>query len=143
MNPLYDYSSVVMKYSKVVEEELYIFMRKVFMDLMEYDVSLKEHGYQVRGRDYTLQDIVDHKPNYGTYSYLLRSREIKDAVHGSIKEVSSRNFILFDVSRFIKIIQNIRNASVHGDATTISECETIRCEVLGVGRCGVLSRFFE
>jgi hypothetical protein len=36
-------------------------------------------------------------------------------------------------------MQNIRNESVHGDTTSLSECETIRKEVIGIGQSGILN----
>ena len=38
-------------------------------------------------------------------------------------------------------MQNIRNESVHGDATPLKACDEIRNEVIGIGRSGILSEF--
>ena len=80
-NPLYDFSSVVVKYSKAVELELYRFMRELFKYLMAYDKSLESFPYAVQGRDYTLKDILEYKPNFGTYSYIIKSYEVKNTLN--------------------------------------------------------------
>lgn len=36
-------------------------------------------------------------------------------------------------------MQTIRNESVHGDFTSLQECNTIRAEVIGIGQSGILT----
>ena len=51
-NPLYDFSSVVIKYSKAVELELHRFMKVMFAYLIEKETSLANLPYSIQGRDY-------------------------------------------------------------------------------------------
>lgn len=140
-NFLYDFSSVVVKYSKAVELELYKYMKELFLYLIQCDEAIENHPYSVQGKNYELQDIKTHKPNFGTYAYLLRSFEIKDVINTHIQDRALKHFIFVEIPTFIKIMQNIRNESVHGNATSIKECEDIRKEVIGIGKSGMLSEF--
>ena len=143
-NLLYDFSSVIVKYSKAVELELYRFMRDLFASLMSHDNSLENVSYSVQGRDYTLKDTATHKPNLGTYSYLIKSYKIKDAINLHIRDRNLKHFIHANIPSFIRTMQKVRNESVHGDSTALRECNEIRNEVVGIGQSGIvveLSRF--
>ncbi|MEA2049846.1 MAG: HP0729 family protein, partial [Campylobacterota bacterium] len=93
-NPLYDFSTVVVKYSKILELELYIFMKTILAFLMEKDNSLEDFSYSVQNRDFILIDILKNKPNYGTYRFVLKSVQIQEAVVRYIENSKLRYFIL-------------------------------------------------
>lgn len=137
-NLLYDFSSVIVKYSKAVELELYKFMKGVFIYLMQADKKLENFPYSVQGRDFTLKDITENKPNYGTYNYIIRSYEIKGAINTHINNGALRHFIFVEIPKFIRTMQNVRNESVHGDSTPLKECDEIRTEVMGIGKSGII-----
>lgn len=139
-NPLYDFSSVVVKYSKAVEAEFYRFMRELFSYILERNTTLERFPYAVQGKSYMLKDIKAHKPNFGTYLHLIRSYEIKDALNTYIEDKSLKHFIFVEIPSFVRTMQSIRNESVHGQATTLQECTTIRAEVVGIGRSGILTQ---
>ena len=140
-NPLYDFSSVIVKYSKAVELELYRFMKKVFAFLLDADAELENFPYSIQGRDYKLRDILKHKPNFGTYSYLIKSYEIKTAMNTHVKNGNLRHFVFAVIPTFIRTMQNVRNESVHGEATPLKECDEIRTEVIGIGKSGIIGEF--
>lgn len=140
-NLLYDFSSVIVKYSKAVELELYRFMKQVFIYLLEKDNELGKFTYSVQGRDYSLKDILTHKPNFGTYLYIIKSNEMKNAVNRYVYNGELRHFIFIATPSFIRTMQNVRNESVHGDATALKECDEIRDEVIGIGKGGILCEF--
>ena len=137
-NPLYDFSSVILKYSKAVELELYCFMRELFKYLMNHDPSLQNISYEVQGREYTLADTSWHRPNFGSYNYLIKSYKIKDAINTYIDSKSLKHFIFVEIPSFIRTMQGVRNESVHGEATPYDKCVTIRNEVIGIGQSGIL-----
>lgn len=137
-NPLYDFSSLVVKYSKAVELELHRFMKIVFKYLTDKDERLERLPYSIQGRDYELSDIQEHKANYGTYKFLIRKYEIKDAVNSYISNSPLRYFIMSTVPKFINIMQSIRNESVHGGTTSLKECNDIRDNMLGIGKSSFL-----
>lgn len=137
-NPLYDFSSLVVKYSKAVELELHRFMKVVFKYLTEKESSLANLSYSIQGRDYVLSDIQEHKANYGTYKFLIRKYEIKDAINTYITNRNLRYFIASTTPQFINIMQNIRNESVHGGTTSLKECNDIRNSMLGIGKSSFL-----
>jgi len=137
-NPLYDYSSLVVKYSKAVELELHRFMKVIFKYLTDKDDRLKRLPYSIQGRDYVLSDIQEHKANYGTYKFLIRKYEIKDAIHSYFSNSNLKHFIISTIPQFISIMQGIRNESVHGGTTSLQECNDIRNGMLGIGKSSFL-----
>ena len=138
-NPLYDFSSVVIKYSKAVELELYRFLRNVFKFIIEQDEALGDVQYALNGRDYVLSNLLKNKANYGTYSFLLRTYEIKTAVNEYLKSRTLTHFIFSDIPYYIKTIQGVRNESVHGGATSLDDCSEIRDSVIGIGKSGMIA----
>jgi hypothetical protein len=38
-------------------------------------------------------------------------------------------------------LQKVRNESVHGDVTTLDDCNKIRSEVIGIGKNGIICEF--
>jgi hypothetical protein len=137
-NPLYDFSSIVIKYSKAVELELHRFMKIVFKYITDKDDRLKSLPYSIQGRDYELSDIQEQKANYGTYKFLIRKYEIKDAINSYMLNNSLRYFIMSTIPQFINIMQSIRNESVHGGSTSLQECNDIRNSMLGIGKSSFL-----
>lgn len=137
-NLLYDFSSVVVKYSKAIEKELYIFMRTLFAYLMENEQSLKNFPYSIQGKDFILENILEHKANYGTYKYLIKSFRIKEAINDYISDRRLKYFIFQDLIYYINTMQEIRNESVHGGTTSLQDCNEIRKNVIGIGKISIL-----
>lgn len=138
-NPLYDYGTVVVKYSKAVELELYKFMKLVIENLIYLDKSIANFGYQLQGTDYVLEDILKQKPNFGTYKYIIKADEIKNSINTNIINYRLKIFIFNDLIYYIGILQKIRNESVHGSVTSKDECDEVRKNILGIGKSGMLS----
>ena len=109
--------------------------------MIDYDKKIANFPYSVLGKDYNLQEIAVHKPNFGTYMYLIKSYEIKNSINTHIEDKTLKHFIFVEIPYFVKIMQNIRNESVHGSATTLNECDTVRTEVIGIGKSGMLGEF--
>lgn len=84
-NPLYDFSAVIVKYSKCIELELYSFAKELFRSLSKLDISILELEYNVQGISYTLKDIFEKKPNLGTYVFLLNKSQIKALILSSFR----------------------------------------------------------
>ena len=141
-NMLYDFSAVVMKYSKAVEDEIYKFLKKVFLYVIEKDSYIGEFSYTVQGRDFQLKNIQEHKPNLGTYAYIIKSYEVKGGINSYIADKALKHFIFVTIPSFIRTMQSVRNESIHGDTTDIQRCNTIRNEVIGIGQGGMLSAFY-
>ncbi len=138
-NPLYDFSSVVVKYSKAFELELYKFIREIFRYLMEKDNSLKSFTYTLQSKNFRLENILEHKAAYGTYKHLLKAYDTRTAIHNFITDSKLKFFLLQELSEYISIMQNIRNESVHGNQTSLEECQEIRNNVVGIGKLGVIN----
>ena len=137
-NPLHDYSSVVIQYSKAAELELHRFMKLLFAYLIQKDESLQYIPYSIQGRDYVLSDIQEHKANYGTYKFLVKSYKIKDALNSYLLKSNFRYFVSSEIPQFINTMQSVRNESVHGGTTSIKKCKDIRNSILGIQKSSFL-----
>ena len=135
---LYDFSSVIIKYSKAAEYELYLFIRTTMIYLMQKVPAIAEIEYQVQGHTYQIKDLQTTKPNIGTYKFLLGNEEIRNAISAHIQNSQLRNFLQHGLRFYIHPLQDIRNESAHGTSTAIKECETMRSTVMGIGSSGML-----
>ena len=142
-NPLYDFSAVVMKYSKIVEEELHWFFKKLFKYLISKNSSIGQIEYSIQGGNYIVEDIFEHKANYGTYKFLLRKNKISNNINNHITQSKIRYFIQNDIMDFIPIMQKIRNESIHENSATIQECQELRNHILGIGNNSFLKAIKE
>jgi len=119
--------------------DIFRFMRDLFKYLMAYNKSLESFPYTIQGRDYKLKDILEYKPNFGTYSYIIKSPEVKNTLNTYLDNKSLKHFIFVEIPSFVRTMQTIRNESVHGDSTSLQECNTIRAKVIGIGQSGILA----
>lgn len=131
-NPLYDFTSIVVKYSKTIEQELYLFFKSIIDFLSEENPTILDIEYSVQKFDYTLHDIFNHKPNLGTYKYLLGQRtiqnELRDKCNKQVQYYTSRT-----IPNHINTIQEIRNETIHGNPPKLIEVETLRDKIIGIG----------
>ncbi|HIP13592.1 MAG TPA: hypothetical protein EYG73_12865 [Arcobacter sp.] len=143
-NATYDFSTIVILYSKVFENESYYFLRELFRNLMVYDCDLENIDYQVQGHNYTLYDYLNRKPNIGTNKYLLSNYKIstayKECYNDYRKYAKLLNLLKFDLKDAINNVQKIRNEAAHGSSTSKQECEVVRNIILGIGEMGIVSR---
>jgi hypothetical protein len=135
---LYDYSSVVVKFSKALELEIYLFLRQVFKHLMLKQSTLQDIAYSVQSRNFTLKDYMTEKPNLGTNKFLLKNELVQEAINSHIQSSPLRFFLFSRVGKSINAIQEIRNEAAHGQSTAQKECQKVRNSVLGIGENGTL-----
>lgn len=138
INPRYDFSTIIIKYAKTIEQELYSFMKHLFTHLIESDKSIENVSYTVQSRDYKIKGIFTNKPNIGTYKFLLKDPDIKKAIDTSIKDYHIKKFISTTISYYINTIQKIRNESVHGEAAKLSDAVELRKSILGIGKVSMI-----
>ena len=142
-NPLNDFSSVIMKYSKTAERELYAFFKALFAYLCYNNPGLKEDiRYEVQGLKYRFIDIFTHKPNLGTYAYLMKKDELK-ATFERIVPTDMQARINNDIMGFMEKLKDIRNENMHGKSATFEEASELRNNMLGIGKTGFLSTCLE
>lgn len=137
-NPLYDFSTVVVKYSKTMEQEIYLFSKVFFKGLSEKDSAILEIPYSVQGIEYKLQDIFTQKPNLGTYKFLIKNpriQELLEACNYRIKHYISKVF-----PGTLKSLQAIRNESVHAKAPKLQEVTKLREKILGIAQESILTQ---
>ena len=141
-NATYDFSTIVILYSKVFENESYYFLRELFRQLMVHDCDLENIEYQVQGHKYTLYDYLSRKPNIGTNKYLVSNYKISNAYKECYsdyrKYANLLNLLRFDLKEAISKIQQIRNEAAHGSSTSKQDCEVVRNIILGIGENGIV-----
>ena len=136
-NPLYDFSSVVIKYAKTIEQEVYLFAKALFSYLIQQDNSLCTIPYSIQSTQYLLKDILTHKPNLGTYGFLIRNYKIKDAIQNYLdKDLSF--FVTKTFPNHLRTVQSIRNETVHGNAPSISEVTKLQANIIGIAKQSIL-----
>ena len=138
LNPQYDFSTVIIKYAKTMEQELYGFIKTLFKYLVSYDPSIGNINYSVQSRNYKISDIFTTKPNIGTYKFLLREYKVKGCMDESIKDYHTKKFISSTIPHYISQVQKIRNESVHGEAATLEDAEELRKSILGISKMSML-----
>ncbi len=142
-NALYDFSSVVMKYSKTIEQELHEFQKVFFNFLFDEEPSLKEFSYQMQGKNYKLESILTHKMNFGSFKYILRQYKVSDVINEYIKDSSLKYFLFNQVHKQLTLLQDIRNSSVHSDTAHLNDVKSLRKIILGIGCGGMLESLIE
>jgi len=140
-DPLYDFTAVVIHLSKAFEKELYLFLRKLFIYLIDKEDKLKHINYTVQGIEFTLNDYRTHKPNIGTNRYLLKNPTIKQAINDHINKYALKYFIFGSITQNITTIQPIRNEAAHGESTPYQICKNLRDMVVGIGQSGAICDF--
>lgn len=138
LNPRYDFSTIIIKYAKTMEQELYVYIKALFTHLLTYDESVENVTYSVQSREYKIKDIFTHKPNVGTYKFLLKDYKVKDTIEKSIENYHTKKFITSTISYYINMIQKIRNESVHGDAAKLNDVVELRKSILGISKLSIL-----
>ncbi|MBX2727214.1 ATP-binding protein [Campylobacter jejuni] len=132
---LNDFTSIIVKYSKTLEYEIYAFAKKVLLKACMKDPSLYDLAYNVQGKSFILKDFFTQKPNLGSIKFLLRHENIQCHLGKSLTQ-----FINYPFSKSLTIIQEIRNEAVHAKAPSLNEVKKLRNEILGIEGVSLLKR---
>ncbi|MGL2498134.1 HP0729 family protein [Helicobacter pylori] len=130
---LNDFTSIIVKYTKTLECEIYLFAKQVLLKACKNDPSLYDLVYKVQGKSFTLKDFFTKKPNLGSINFLLRHEKIQDYLEENLKR-----FINYPFQKSLSLIQNIRNEAVHTKAPGLNEVEKLRNEILGIEGASLL-----
>ncbi len=130
---LNDFTSIIVKYSKTLEYEIYTFAKQVLLKACENDPNLYDLDYKVQGKSFTLKDFFIQKPNLGSVKFLLKHERIQCYLEENLKR-----FINYPFSKSLSLIQNIRNEAVHQKAPGLNEVEKLRNEILGIEGASLL-----
>ncbi len=130
---LNDFTSIIVKYSKTLEYEIYTFAKQVLLKVCKKDPSLYDLVYEVQGKSFTLKDFFTKKPNFGSINFLLKHEKVQCHLEENLKR-----FINYPFSKSLSLIQNIRNEAVHAKAPGLNEVEKIRNEILGIEGASLL-----
>ena len=136
-NPIYDFSSVIVKYSKTMEQEIYMFAKFLVATLIKYDSKINNISYSVQGKEFIIKDIFENKPNLGTYKFLFRNDLITKVIENNF-EFDTKIFVLKKFPKIINKLQNIRNETVHGNAPDIASVKSLRANILGIAKESIL-----
>ncbi len=130
---LNDFTSIIVKYSKTLEYEIYLFAKKVLLKACAKDPNLYDLDYKVQGKSLILEDFFTQKPNLGSIKFLLRHEKIQYHL-----EENLNRFINYPFSKSLNLIQDIRNEAVHKKAPGLHEVEKLRNEILGIEGASLL-----
>ncbi len=130
---LNDFTSIIVKYSKTLEYEIYLFAKKVLLKACAKDPSLYDLNYKVQGKSLILEDFFTQKPNLGSIKFLLRHEKIQYHL-----EESLNRFINSSFQKSFKFFQDIRNEAVHEKAPSLHKVEKLRNEILGIEGASLL-----
>lgn len=115
-NPLYDFTSIIVKYSKIIEYEMYNFTKKIFAELIKQNPRLSFINYSVQGKEYSFKHFFTNKPNLGTIKFLFKKKEIQELLD---KELQF--FINHELNEKLDDFQTIRNKAVHEKSPTLEQ----------------------
>lgn len=139
-NPLYDFTGVVMKYAKTMEQEIGLFAKELFILLVKKDKSIGEMSYDTQNRSSTINALIQGEvainPNLGTYKYLFRHYKLQSCLETLNPQV--RYCITQKIPKYIESIQSIRNICAHTKNPTRQEAQELRGKMLGVPRESML-----
>ncbi len=130
---LNDFTSIIVKYSKTLEYEIYLFAKKVLLKACAKDPNLYDLNYKVQGKSLILEDFFTQKPNLGSIKFLLRHEKIQYHL-----EESLNRFINSSFQKSFKFFQDIRNEAIHEKAPSLHEVEKLRNEILGIEGASLL-----
>ncbi|GAA8881191.1 hypothetical protein HpEKA9_04580 [Helicobacter pylori] len=130
---LNDFTSIIIKYSKTLEHEIYLFAKKILLKACAKDPSLYDLDYKVQGKSLILEDFFTQKPNLGSVKFLLRHEKVQYHL-----EENLNRFINYPFSKSLTLIQKIRNEAVHKKALGLHEVEKLRNEILGIESVSLL-----
>ncbi|WP_208347562.1 HP0729 family protein [Helicobacter pylori] len=132
-NLLNDFTSIIVKYSKTLEYEIYTFAKQVLLKACKKDPSLYDLAYKVQGKSLILEDFFTQKPNLGSIKFLLKHEKVQYHL-----EENLNRFINYPFSKSLSLIQEIRNEAVHAKAPGLNEVEKLRNEILGIEGASLL-----
>ncbi|GHQ81384.1 hypothetical protein JP0078_06550 [Helicobacter pylori] len=132
---LNDFTSIIVKYSKTLEYEIYLFAKKVLLKACTKDPNLYDLDYKVQGKSLILEDFFTQKPNsdFGSVKFLLRHEKVQYHL-----EENLNRFINYPFSKSLTLIQDIRNEAVYAKAPGLHEVEKLRNEILGIEGASLL-----
>ncbi|WP_154421640.1 HP0729 family protein [Helicobacter pylori] len=130
---LNDLTSIIVKYSKTLEYEIYLFAKKVLLKACAKDLSLYDLTYKVQEQSYTIKDFFTQKPNLGSIKYLLMHKRVQCHL-----EESLNRFINSSFQKSLKFFQDIRSEAVHEKSLSLHEVKKLRNEILGIEGASLL-----
>jgi len=87
--------------------------------------------YTVQGKNYNMPDIMEHKPNFGTYKFLLKLNVVENEIKENFEDIVYL-FIRKKLITYINFLQDIRNKVVHERPATLQEANILREKILGI-----------
>lgn len=124
-------------YYKSIEREFYALFKALFAYLGYNNPGVLTINYEVQGLKYRLKDIFEHKPNLGTYNYLMKKDEIASTFENIVPNDVKKNFNE-KILEFIQVLKDIRNENMHGKNASLKEAEELRDIMLRIGKESIL-----
>ncbi|GAA8927827.1 hypothetical protein SLK231_04310 [Helicobacter pylori] len=130
---LNDFTSIIVKYSKTLEHEIYHFAKKILLKACAKDPSLYDLEYKVQGKSLILEDFFTQKPNLGSVKFLLRHEKIQCHL-----EESLNRFINYPFSKSLTSFKKSAMKPSIKKAPGLNEVEKLRNEILGIEGASLL-----
>lgn len=135
-NPLYDFSSAILKYSKSAEQEMRIVMGLLVRFLAYFDKNILKATF-ISHKKFALGDIEKEKVGFGACKMILLKGNIKSLIQSKLSEDLKRYFS-YTMHKHIDAIQKIRNESAHAAAPKHEDFKKLREYILGIGKESII-----
>ena len=128
-----DCSSIIIFYARSFEQEMWEFAKRLFAFLDTKDESVLDIPYEVQGVSFRIKDMFKSKPNLATYNTLLKNDTIKAHIENLFSKNPLKFYLSVTLPQHIRILQKIRNTSVHQKQAHLQEALYLRSVMLGIG----------
>ncbi|WP_104629118.1 HP0729 family protein [Helicobacter bizzozeronii] len=131
-DPLYDFSAVMVRYSKILEQEVYLLTKDIVAFLSHIDPMILELRYETMNRSYPLSGLFGKKgkPNLHAHSKILTLPEIQNLRSKLPPFVA--DFGLKELPQALQDFTFKRNKGVHERPISLQEASGVRIKILGV-----------
>ncbi|CCF81459.1 putative ATP /GTP binding protein [Helicobacter bizzozeronii CCUG 35545] len=128
-DPLYDFSAVMVRYSKILEQEVYLLTKDIVAFLSHVDPMILELRYESMNRSYPLSGLFGKKgkPNLHAHSKILTLPEIQNLRSKLPPFVA--DFGLKELPQALQDFTFKRNKGVHERPISLQEASGVRIKI--------------
>lgn len=138
-NPLYDFTSVIVKYSKVLEYEFYDFTRAIIRNLWKTNPKILDAlSISIGKKTYPLKAFLRFERIPSLHDIKLLLTNIGSSLSQSDKD------LIKIINTNIQYLQNIRNPALHDNnnkPASIKEAQEFRDKILGIESISIIKSF--
>lgn len=128
-----DCSSIIIFYARSFEQEMWEFAKRLFAFFGTQNKHILDIPYEVQGISFQIKDMFESKPNLATYITLLKNDSIRALIENLFCKNPLKFYLNITLPQHIRILQKIRNTSVHQKQAHLQEALNLRSTMLGIG----------